>query len=362
MTVPKKKIAVLAGDGIGPEVMQEALRVLAAISERFSLAYELSEGLIGGAAYDEYGEHFPDATLELCRESDAILFGSVGGPVSELDQAKWKNCEVNALLGIRKAFSFNINLRPVRVFPQLSAISPLKREIIERGVDILFVRELLGGIYFGVKERSEVAGVRQAQDVCSYTETQIASVAHAAFQAAGKRKKRVTSVDKANVLDTSKLWREIVNEIAAKYPEIELEHMLVDNCAMQIISNPAQFDVVLTENMFGDILSDAGAVLPGSLGLLSSASVNSDGFGLYEPPGGSAQDIAGKGVANPIAQILTLAGLLRFSFAENDAADAIEEAVVKTLSDGLRTGDIAAPNESPVGTAEMTERILTYVE
>jgi len=356
-----KIIAVLAGDGIGPEVMKEALRVLDAVSKRNDCEFEIREGLIGGAAFDEYQEHFPQATLNLCKESDAILFGSVGGPVSELDKPKWKNCEINALLGIRKAFSFNVNLRPVRVLPELSKLSPLSAEIVKQGVDILFVRELVGGIYFGEKKRFVRDGMRVASDLCEYSEEQIASVSHAAFKAATKRRKKVCSVDKANVLTTSKLWREVVNEVSKDYPEIELEHMLVDNCAMQLVRTPSQFDVILTENLFGDILSDAGAVLPGSLGLLSSASINQDGFGLYEPPGGSAQDIVGKDLANPIAQILSLAMLLRFSFGYQEEANAIELAVTKTLRDGLRTADIAAGGEKTVSTSEMADRVLSYL-
>jgi 3-isopropylmalate dehydrogenase len=354
----EKKIAVLAGDGIGPEVMVQARRVLEAIEQRFGHNFDLREALVGGAAYDEFGEHFPDATRELCSQSDAILFGSVGGPVSEMHLEKWQNCEVNALLGIRKAFSFNCNFRPVKVFPQLRSICPLKEELIKDGIDILFIRELNGDLYFGEKKRFERDGRRVATDLAEYTEDQISSVAKAAFEAAQKRSGRVCSVDKANVLHTSKLWREVVHEVAADYPDVELEDMLVDNCAMQLIKAPAQFDVVLTSNMFGDILSDAGAVLPGSLGLMASASMNADGFGLYEPPGGSAQDIAGKGLANPIGQILSVATMLTFSFGLIEEGKTIENAVEKTLESGFRTGDICGPGESSIGSEQMCDAIL----
>ncbi len=354
----EKQIAILAGDGIGPEVMEQALRVLSAVSEKYGHTFSTVEALIGGAAYDAHGVHFPDETKALCEQSDAILFGSVGGPVSELHLDKWKGCEVNALLGIRKAFSFNANFRPVKVFPELIDICPLKKEVVERGIDILFIRELNGDIYFGEKKFFEKDGKRAAMDVAEYTEDQVASVANTAFQAAMKRGKRVTSVDKANVLHTSKLWREVVHEVAKDYPEVSLEDMLVDNCAMQLIKDPSQFDVVLTTNMFGDILSDAGAVLPGSLGLLASASINAEGFGLYEPPGGSAQDIAGKGVANPIAQILSVAMMLKFSFSLQQEAEAIENAVSAALAKGARSGDIAQAGEKALGSVAMTDAVL----
>ena len=311
----KAKIAVLPGDGIGEEVMAQALRVIAQVAEQFDIPFEITAGLVGGAAYEKYGTHLPDQTINLCRQSDAILFGSVGGPVSEMHLPKWRNCEANSILSLRKNFKFNVNLRPVKVIPELAELCPLRQEIINRGVDILFVRELLGDCYFGEhKTFKNSEGKRVASDQSIYSEDQVRSVAHAAFKAAQKRRGKLTSVDKANVLDTSKLWREVVHEVAEEYPKVQLEDMLVDNCAMQLIRDPSQFDVVVTTNMFGDILSDAAAVLPGSLGLLASASLNADGFGLFEPPGGSAQDIAGTGKANPIAQILSLALMLRFAF------------------------------------------------
>ena len=357
----KKKIAVLPGDGIGEEVMTQALRVLAHVEKKYGHEFQTTKGLVGGAAWDKYGEHFPEPSRKLCEESDAILFGSVGGPVSEQHQEKWKNCEARSILAMRKIFGFNANFRPVKVYPELKELSPLKREVIERGVDMLFIRELNGDIYFGEHKTFVKDGRRMAVDVAEYTEDQIAAVAHTAFQAARKRRNKVTSVDKANVLDVSKLWRAVVHEVAREYPDVQMEDMLVDNCAMQIIRDPSQFDVILTGNMFGDILSDAGAVLPGSLGLLASASLNAEGFGLYEPPGGSAQDIAGKGVANPIAQILTVAMMLRFAFALTEEAASIENAVAQALKLGVRTGDIARAGEKTVGTVEMSDKILSFI-
>jgi 3-isopropylmalate dehydrogenase len=360
-----KKVAVLPGDGIGEEVMAQALRVLSAVSDLFSLKFETKHALAGGAAFEKFGSHMPEETLKLCRESDAILFGSVGGPVADMNLPKWKNCEANSILSLRKTFNFNVNLRPVKVIPELAALCPLREEIIARGVDILFVRELLGDAYFGEKKTFQKDGKRVATDLSVYTEDQVASVAHAAFKAAMKRNNKVTSVDKANVLEASKLWRTVVHEVATEYPTVKLEDMLVDNCAMQIIRDPSQFDVVVTTNMFGDILSDAAAVLPGSLGLLASASQNESGFGLYEPPGGSAQDIAGKGCANPIAQILSVALMLRFSFQAEEAAQAIENAVSLTLKEGLRTTDILTPDPSgktqAVTTVQMTDGILAHL-
>lgn len=360
-----KHIAVLAGDGIGPEVMEQALRVLTTIAEKFGHRFSTTHALAGGAAYDKYETHLPEETKSICRSSDAILFGSVGGPVSEMNLPKWKNCEANSILSLRKTFQFNVNYRPVRVIPELEYLCPLKKEVIDRGVDILFLRELLGDCYFGEhKTFNAENGVRTATDLITYDEEQIASIAEAAFKAAQTRRKKVTSVDKANVLDASKLWRAVVKEVSLGYPDVVLEDMLVDNCAMQIVRDPSQFDVVVTGNMFGDILTDAAAVLPGSLGLLASASMNKDGFGLYEPPGGSAQDIAGTGIANPIAQILSVALMLRHSFQLEEEARAIESAVETTLKEGYRTRDIVRsgePDQKVVDTRGMTERILEHL-
>lgn len=357
-----KKIAVLSGDGIGPEVMSAAIEVLQALNKKFSHSFELHEALIGGAAYERYQNHFPEETLKICSESDAILFGSVGGPVNELNQPKWKNCEVNALLGIRKAFNFNANFRPAKVYASLKNICPLREEIAGSGIDLLIVRELLGDIYFGEKKFYEVDGQKAAMDISSYTTEQIVSVGRAAFEAARKRRKILTSVDKANVLHTSKLWREVISELAKEYSDVSLNHMLVDNAAMQIILRPSQFDVIVTSNMFGDILSDAAAVLPGSLGLTPSASLNSSGFGMYEPSGGSAPDIAGKGIANPAAQILSAAMMLKFSFNLQNEAEILEKAVEKVIDSGVRTADIAEDKTKACSTKEFAEAVIKEIQ
>jgi len=354
-----KKIAVLPGDGIGPEVMDQALKVLKVVGDQYGHQFETVEALAGGCAYDAYGTHFPAETENICRESDAILFGSVGGPVQDMHLAKWHNCEAKSILSIRRVFSFNANFRPVYIFKEIASISPLKQEVIERGVDLLFIRELLGDCYFGEHKTETKNGKRIASDLSQYDEDQIAAIAHVAFKAAQKRRKKVSSVDKANVLDTSKLWRTVVQEVAKSYPDVQLENILVDNCAMQIIKDPSQFDVLLLPNMFGDILSDAAAVLPGSLGLLSSASFNADGFALYEPPGGSAQDIAGKAIANPIGQIHCVALMLRYSFGLEEEAKVIERAIEATLKDGYRTRDISDNGSILVDTKEMTDQILS---
>lgn len=357
----EKCLAILPGDGIGPEVMAEALKSLEAVSKRFRHTFRFKPALVGGAAFDQYGRHLPEETLAICKQTDAILFGSVGGPINESHLDKWKNCELNALLGIRKAFHFGVNLRPARVYPQLKEICPLRTEVISAGVDMLIVRELLGGIYFGRKENLIESGKRVALDECRYDEQTITTVARFAFGAAQQRRKKLTSVDKANILHCSKLWRTVVAEVSRDYPDVKLENMLVDNCAMQIIKNPAQFDVVLTENMFGDILSDAAAVLPGSLGLTPSASLNSQGFGLYEPSGGSAPDISGKGIANPIAEILSVAMLLRYSFGLSTEAAAIENAVDLALDQGIRTADIQKPGLRAASTAEVGDAIAKFI-
>jgi 3-isopropylmalate dehydrogenase len=354
-----KKIAVLAGDGIGPEIMTQALRVLDAIATKFDHSFEYEEGVVGGAAWDEHQNHFPAPTEELCKGVDAILFGSVGGPLEEAHLDKWKNCEANSILAIRKAFGFNANFRPAKVYPQLREICPLKDSVIGDGVDLLIIRELVGDIYFGEHKQYEEDGQRKALDVAEYDEEKVRNIAHIGFQAAQKRRKRLHSVDKANVLSTSKLWREVVREVAQEYSDVDYSDILVDNCAMQIIRDPGAFDVVLTPNMFGDILSDAAAVLPGSLGLTPSASLNPQGLGLYEPSGGSAPDIAGKGVANPIAQILSAAMMLQFSFGLTEEATLIEKAVDTALEKGIRTADIAPAGSVPVGTVEFTDAVLS---
>ncbi len=354
----KKQIAILSGDGIGPEVMAQALRVLEWTCDKESISLECIPAYIGGAAYERYEHHFPQETQKICASADAILLGSVGGPIDKAHLPKWKNCEANALLALRKTFSFNINLRPAKIYKVLRDISPLKSTVLGENVEILIVRELMGDVYFGEHYQGIKNNQRYASDLAEYNESQIAAVAHQAFQAALSRSKKVTSVDKANVLATSKLWREVVTEIATHYPEVALQHMLVDNCAMQLILNPRQFDVILTSNLFGDILSDAASVIPGSLGLMPSASINEAGFGLYEPAGGSAPDLADKNIANPIAQILSTAMMLRYSFHREDAAERIENAILKTLEEGYRTRDIAKEGDVVLGTKEFTDKII----
>ncbi len=352
-----KKIAVLAGDGIGPEVMREALKVLDAVQERFALRLSTEFADVGGAAIDRHGTALPSGTLAVCQAADAILFGSVGGPKWEaLPPAEQP--ERAALLPLRKHFDLFCNLRPARVFKSLAAASPLKPEIVGDGFDIMCVRELTGGIYFGRPKGREGSGPEEkAFDTMVYTRREIERIARAAFEIARLRRRRVTSVDKANVLTNMVFWREIVTQLAGEYPDVSLDHIYIDNAAMQLIRNPQQFDVLLCGNMFGDIISDETAMLTGSMGLLPSASLNGTRFGLYEPAGGSAPDIAGKGVANPVAQILSAAMMLRYSFDLAAAADAVEKAVVETLEAGILTADIAPPGMRAVGTVAMGDAI-----
>ncbi|MGD9685230.1 MAG: 3-isopropylmalate dehydrogenase [Candidatus Obscuribacterales bacterium] len=359
----KKTIAVLPGDGIGPEVMTEALRVLERTAGIFGHTFEMHEAPAGGAAYERYGCHMPEETLSICRRADAILFGSVGGPVDGALLPKWKDCERNSILELRRAFSFAVNLRPVRIYSQVAHMSPLKPAVVEAGVDMLIVRELLGDCYFGRHEENGEIDNRSALDESTYTEEQIRTACLAAFQAARKRRSKVTSVDKANVLSTSRLWRRVANEVREDFPDVDFEDMLVDNCAMQLVRAPGQFDVIVTSNMFGDILSDLAAALPGSLGLCASASLSASGKGLYEPPGGSAQDIAGLGIANPIAQILSAAMMLRHSFAMSEEADLIEGSVEKALKEGYRTADIKSSDrtEKVVSTRDMADAVLALM-
>jgi len=357
-----KRVAVLAGDGIGPEVMDEALAVLAVVCEKYSRRINFAQALVGGAAYIKTASHFPDETREICAKSDAILFGSVGGPVSQSHLPQWKGCETNSILAVRKAFKLAANFRPTVVYPSMSSGSPLKAEVIGEGVDLIIIRELQGDVYFGEHTFFESQGERCARDSGEYTESQIRFVAQTAFNAARKRRNVVHSVDKANVLHMSKLWREVVSEVhQSEFSDVKLEHVLVDNCALQLVKNPAQFDVIVAPNLFGDILSDLAAALPGSLGLSPSASFNSEGFALYEPSGGSAPDIAGKGIANPIAQILSAAMMLRYSFGWDAEANAIESAVSSALADGYRTADLASPNHKASTTREMGDAIRARI-
>ncbi len=360
----KKKIAVLAGDGIGPEVMTQAINVLDIIAQKFNHDFSYTHAQVGGAAYDEHKEHLPQASIDICNASDAILFGSVGGPVNAQSDAKWVNCEAKSILALRKAFNFNINLRKTEIYPELATLSPLRPDLIKNGLNIVVFRELLGDIYFGEHYLGKKDGMRYASDIAEYNEEQIKSIAHLAFKTAMSRNKNLVSVDKANVLATSKLWRQIVAEVAKEYPEVKHQDMLVDNCAMQIIRNPSQFDVILTSNLFGDILSDELSVLSGSLGMMPSASFSNSGFALYEPAGGSAPDIAGKNIANPIAQILSAGMMLEYSFAMHEEAKCIAQAIKTTILNGYRTQDLATgiTNEKIAGTKEFTQQVIVAIE
>ncbi len=353
-------VAVLPGDGIGPEVMAEALRVLDAVEQKFGVKFERTRANVGGAGIDNEGKALPQTTIDICKAADAILFGSVGGP-------KWEKLppeeqpERGALLPLRKIFGLYANLRPAIIFPSLTGASSLKEEVIAGGFNVLVVRELTGGIYFSQPKGIEGEGRdRVGVDTMRYSVPEIERITHVAFQAARKRGKKVCSIDKANVLSSSVLWREVVETVAREYPDVELSHMYVDNAAMQLVKWPKQFDVLLCENMFGDILSDEAAMLTGSLGMLPSASLAEGTFGMYEPSGGSAPDIAGQGIANPIAQILSAGMMLRFSFGMVDAADAIDSAVAKVLDQGIRTRDIflGKPGEKLVNTKEMGDAII----
>ncbi len=363
------RIAVLAGDGIGPEVMAEAAKVLRAVEKKFGFTIKETPMPVGGAGIDQTGKALPSETLKVCEESDAILFGSVGGP-------KWENLPPNeqperaALLPLRKHFGLFANLRPCICLPELAHASPLRPESVAGGVDVLCVRELTGGLYFGepkfLKDTDENEADPIAVDTMVYKKSEIERIARVAFEAARSRDKKLTSIDKANVLQNGILWRRTVNEIAKEYPDVTLSHLYVDNAAMQLIKSPKQFDVVLAENLFGDILSDEMAMIAGSLGMLPSASLGqskdeSRRFGMYEPSGGTAPDIAGKGIANPIAQILSVSMMLRHSLNEAAAADAIDAAVRKVIASGLRTGDIWSEGTTKVGTAAMGDSIALAI-
>jgi len=337
------KIAVLPGDGIGVEIVPEAVKVLQAVGKKFGLEFEFTEALIGGAAYDDVGHPLPATTLELCRRSDAVLLGAIGGP-------RWDNLpvelrpEIGALLPLRKELELYANLRPCVLFPSLLQASTLKEEVIS-GVDILVIRELTGGLYFGEKKREKTPdGGEKATDVLTYSTYEIERIVRFAYQAARKRRSKLCSVDKANVLESSRLWRETVSKLATAYPDVETTHMYVDNCSMQLIRNPRQFDVIVTENMFGDILTDEASMLTGSIGMLASASIGGQ-VGLYEPSHGSAPDIAGQNKANPLATILSAAMMLRYSFDREEEAVAIEQAVNRLLEEGYRTPDLMEPGK-----------------
>ncbi len=355
----KYNITLIPGDGIGPEIVGEAVKILDAVSAKYSVGFNYTKILMGGCSIDEYGVPLTDEALETAKKSDAVLLGAVGG---NTDTSPWYRLPPErrpeaGLLAIRKGLGLYANLRPALLFDELRASCPLKESVGEKGFDFVIMRELTGGLYFGDRYTVVENGKRKAVDTLTYTEDEIRRIAVRAFEIARKRRGKVTSVDKANVLDSSRLWRAVTAEVAKDYPDVELSNMLVDNCAMQIVKDPAQFDVILTENMFGDILSDEASMVTGSLGMLSSASLGAGKFGLYEPSHGSAPDIAGKNEANPIATIMSAAMLLRYSFDMNDAADDIENAVKKVLKSGYRTGDIYSDGTKKCTCTEMGDLI-----
>ena len=357
------KIALIPGDGIGPEIVAEAKKVLDRVCEKYSHKFSYTEVLLGGASIDAHGIPLTEEAIAQAKASDAVLMGSIGG---DAKTSPWYKLEPSkrpeaGLLAIRKALNLFANLRPAYLYNELRDACPLRDEIIGDGFDMIIVRELTGGLYFGARKTTEENGVRTAVDTLSYNENEIRRIAIKAFEIARKRRNKVTSVDKANVLDSSRLWRSVVEDVAKDYPDVTLEHMLVDNCAMQLVRDPKQFDVILTENMFGDILSDEASMVTGSIGMLSSASLNETKLGLYEPSHGSAPDIAGQNKANPIATILSAAMMLRYSLDLDKEADAVEAAVQKVLTDGYRTGDIMSDGCKLVGTREMGDLIADSI-
>ena len=357
------KIALIHGDGIGPEIVTEARKILDKVCSVYGHTFTYTNVLLGGASIDVHGVPLTKEAIEDAKSSDAVLMGSIGG---DAKTSPWYKLEPSkrpeaGLLAIRKALHLFANLRPAYLYDELKDACPLKADRIGEGFDMIIVRELTGGLYFGERKTEEINGVVTAVDTLSYNENEIRRIAVKAFEIAGKRKKKVTSVDKANVLDSSRLWRNVVEDVAKDYPDITLEHMLVDNCAMQLVHNPGQFDVILTENMFGDILSDEASMVTGSIGMLSSASLNETSFGLYEPSHGSAPDIADKGIANPIATILSAAMMLRFSLNLDKEADAVEAAVQQVLKDGYRTIDIMSEGCTQVGTVQMGDLIAERI-
>ncbi len=357
------KIGLIFGDGIGPEIVRETKKVLDRTAEKFGHRFDYKELLLGGASIDVHGVPLTKETVEEAKACDAVLMGSIGGgaetsPWGQLEPSKRPEA---GLLGIRKALNLFANLRPAYLYEELRSACPLREDISRAGFDLLIMRELTGGLYFGARKTEEVDGVMTAVDTLSYNELEIRRIAKRAFDVAQKRRGKVCSVDKANVLDSSRLWRKVVEEVAKDYPNVELSHMYVDNCAMQLVMNPAQFDVILTENMFGDILSDEASMVTGSIGMLSSASLNDTRFGLYEPSHGSAPDIAGQNKANPIATILSAAMMLRYTFDLDQEAEAIEGAVRQVLKDGYRTGDIMAEGCTYTGTVQMGDLIAERI-
>ena len=355
----KKNITVLRGDGIGPEIVSEAIKVLDAVGKKYSHEFVYTEVDIGGCSIDKYGVPITEEGMAKCKAADSVLLGAVGGP-------KWDNVDPSirpekALLAVRKELNLFANLRPTKLFPQLASSSPLKEEIVGNGIDLMIVRELTGGIYFGKRRTEELDGVKVATDEMTYSVPEVERIGRVAFESARKRGGKLASVDKANVLDSSRLWRATMHKLAEEYSDVEYSDILVDNTAMQLIKNPSQFDVIVTENMFGDILSDEASMLTGSIGMMPSASLSDTTLGMYEPIHGSAPDIAGKDLANPIGTIMSVAMMLRFSFDMAEEADAIEAAVNRALDDGYRTGDIMQEGKTRVGCKEMGTRIAANI-
>ena len=354
-----KNIALIYGDCSSPEIVTQAVRVLDKIAAKHGHTFSYTRAYMGGEAIDKFGDPLPAAELEKCKQSDSVLLGAIGGP-------KWEGMPGDrrpekGLLRLRAGMGLYSNNRPAKIWPQLADASPLKKSIVDQGIDFIVVRELIGGVYFGEHKTIEQNGEKVAIDTMPYSEHEIERIGRIGFETAMKRRKKLTCVDKANVLDSSRLWRKVVEEVAKDYPEVKLEHMLVDNCAMQLVRDPKQFDVILTENMFGDILSDEASMVTGSIGMLASASLNDTKFGLYEPSHGSAPDIAGKDIANPIATVLSAAMMLRYSFDLDEEADAIEAAVKKVLQDGFRTGDIMSEGCTRVGCTEMGDLLAERI-
>lgn len=356
----RKTITVLKGDGIGPEIVNEALKVLEAVAEKYGHHFAYQYADIGGCAIDNSGTPLPQETVDACLAADAVLLGAVGGP--KWDTLPGDQRPEKGLLGIRKAMELYSNMRPAKLFPQLADASPLRREIVDAGIDFMVVRELTGGVYFGKRSTEQENGVLTAHDDMVYSEPEIRRIVRVGFETAMKRRKKLTSVDKANVLDTSRLWRRVAQEVAQEFPEVEFSHMLVDNCAMQIVKNPAQFDVIVTENMFGDILTDEASMITGSIGMIPSSSLGDGTRGLYEPIHGSAPDIAGQNKANPIGTILAAGMLLQYSFGLTEESAAIDAAVNAVLEQGLRTGDMMSAGTTPVGCAEMGTAIAAALQ
>lgn len=355
-----KNIAVIRGDGIGPEIVEQALRVLDKVAEKYDHAFTYTDVDMGGCAIDKWGSPLPEEMLKKCVESDSVLLGAVGGE-------KWNNVPGDmrpekGLLRLRAGMGVYSNNRPAKIWKQLADASPLRKEIVEKGIDFIIVRELIGGIYFGEHTTAEENGEKKAVDILSYTESEIERIGRIGFETARKRSKKLCSVEKSNVLDSSRLWKKVMHELAAEYPDVELSDMLVDNCAMQIVKNPAQFDVIVTENMFGDILSDEASMITGSIGMIPSSSLGSSSCGLYEPIHGSAPDIAGMDIANPIGTILSAAMMLRYSFDMPEEADCIENAVSAVLDEGYRTADIMSEGCKKVGCSEMGSLIISKLD